>query len=232
MALGSGLRRLIRHVAPGGPAYRRALLSDVLSAAALGAVGDVICQVAVEEIDWKDLEKRRVIALTVFSSAYIGTPPSLQMLLRCTSVLTFAACNWELGRCILPSLVQSLPCVRICAGGGLEICTKANALPHAKRTAGRRDYGKWPWMRNSGQSTLWCDIHTRVLHWCRHAAGRFIGVRNCQPAHGVVDYLRRLHRLLASLHVVQLSVRAGGAARTGNGIGEPRVVSGDRLPCA
>ena len=70
--VGSGLRRLVKHIAPGGPAYRRALMSDVVSAAALGAVGDVICQVGAEGVSWKDVDKRRVIALTIFSSAYIG----------------------------------------------------------------------------------------------------------------------------------------------------------------
>jgi hypothetical protein len=69
----SGLRRLVKHVAPGGPAYRRALMSDVVSAAALGAVGDVICQIGAEGVSWKGIDKQRVVALTIFSSAYIGT---------------------------------------------------------------------------------------------------------------------------------------------------------------
>ena len=83
----SGLRRLIKHVAPGGATYRRALLSDVLSAAALGAVGDVICQVGVEGLAWKDFDKRRVVALTVFSSAYIGALPSCGLLSSCSFAL-------------------------------------------------------------------------------------------------------------------------------------------------
>jgi hypothetical protein len=65
-------RRLLRHVAPGDAIYRRSLASDVLSAGALGAVGDVICQVGAEGVAWKDIDRRRVAALTVFSSVYIG----------------------------------------------------------------------------------------------------------------------------------------------------------------
>ena len=112
----SGFRRLVKHVAPGGPAYRRALLSDVVSAAALGAVGDVICQIGAEGVSWKDLDKRRVIALTVFSSAYIGELAAIPrsafkwfttltvasrcsrqgyFAITCTKFILFASRRWE-----------------------------------------------------------------------------------------------------------------------------------------
>lgn len=224
----SGLRRLVKHVAPGGPAYRRALLSDVVSAAALGAVGDVICQIGAEGVSWQDLDKRRVIALTVFSSAYIG---ELAAIAYSASkwLTTLTAASRFLDRRILPSCVQSLSCLRLGAGRPLEgraDCTEYS-LPHTECAAGERDRSERPWLRNPGQSALWRYIYPGVFHRRWTASGRFVSVRDCQPAQGVVDHIRRLHRVLASLHVVQLSVCAGGAARAGDGIGQPRMVCGD-----
>lgn len=223
----TGLQRLIKHVAPGGLAYRRALLSDVVSAAALGGVGDVICQVAVEGVSWEDVEKRRVIALTVFSSAYIGTLPSC-----CappTGCLADTGSGLLLGRCILSSFVQNLSCMCLCAGGRQENCMQNAqlAVPYTTRASDeRRECSERSWLRCSGQPALWRDIYSCLLHRRWTVAGRFGRVGHCQLAKRVVDHIHRLHRLLATLHVVQLSVRSECPTRSGDGIGQPSVVSG------
>lgn len=50
----------------------RGMLRDVVSAGSLGLLGDVVCQVAIDGRKVEELETRRLAALTLFNSVYIG----------------------------------------------------------------------------------------------------------------------------------------------------------------
>jgi hypothetical protein len=86
---------------------RRELMTDIATACALGAAGDIICQLAVEKrrliVDLpllgrtnfnessenSDFDTRRVVALTVFGSVYVGG--FLHYLYRSYSIVVLAA---------------------------------------------------------------------------------------------------------------------------------------------
>lgn len=64
------IARLWKSVAPGGLAYRRALVKDVITAGLLGGAGDVLCQYAIENNTKLDIQ--RAVAVTAYSALYCG----------------------------------------------------------------------------------------------------------------------------------------------------------------
>lgn len=66
------LARTWRQVAPGGPAYRRAVLGDTAASFGLAGLGDCVLQLGVEAVEPAAFDVRRFGAVTVFTGGYVG----------------------------------------------------------------------------------------------------------------------------------------------------------------